>query len=119
MRWSVSCAIACALLSAAATVRAQTEFTGRHHVAIIGLEWRGNVTEGAREILTTRLRAGLAAAAFDVSASVGSQSCNVASCCPSLAQSLNVGCLVVGKVEKERKTYETTVEVVKGRTGSS
>jgi hypothetical protein len=119
MRWSIPCAFACAILSIAATAGAQTEVTGRHHVAIIGLEWRGNVPEGAREILTTRLREGLAAAAFDVSATSDARSCQDPSCYPALAQSLNVGYLVVGKVEEERKTYEITVELVNGRTGSS
>jgi TolB-like protein len=121
MRFLLACAVACLLWLSSSGARAQSEATtGRNRVAITSLVWKGNIPEGARELLINRLREGLTAAAFDVTAKdTNATTCNDASCFPALAQSLGVGYLVAGKVEEERKSYEITLELINGRTGSA
>lgn len=101
-------------------------------VAVVRLTFDGAVSEAARELFAQRLGEGLAAAQFKVlpRANVRNRleasalaaevaSCRGGACMARAAAALDVAFLVVGAVEEREKTYEITLEIVNGRTGST
>jgi TolB-like protein len=107
--------------------QAQVDPRASQRVAIVRMEFEGNVPEAVRELLVDRLVEGLAAAKFEVyegravsdrlrndAALAG---CRDSSCYPRMAEALKVGYLVAGKVVENGKTYSLGLEIINGRTG--
>jgi hypothetical protein len=99
-------------------------------VAVIRLEFDSGVVEAARELFSQRLAEGLSAAQFDVlagaqvtqklsaaGASVTAR-CREPACYPAVAGTLGVGYLVTGKVSVSSRSYDITLELINGGTGT-
>ena len=97
-------------------------------VAVVRLSYSGNVPPGHRESFEARLVEGLAAAAFQVMsgppverklATANLANCADGDCYPHVAQTLDVGYLLVGKVDESNKNYDVTLDLINGRTGAA
>jgi TolB-like protein len=98
-------------------------------VAVLRLEFEGELPENGRNFLSQRLIEGLAAADFQVFAGLvvtqllkqgeGLENCRAAACYQQIARRLGVEYLVTGVVHVEQKDYEVTLELVSGRDGRS
>jgi hypothetical protein len=107
----------------------------RQRVAVVRLDFEGNVAEAARELFAARAVEGLAAVQFEVfsGATVARRlaggngkggdgdlaRCHDGACYPAVAQALGVGYLVAGSVSESNKNYEITLELINGRTGGA
>lgn len=124
-------ALGCSLVVAAVCVgrapaMAQHE-SPVQRVAVVRLDFAGEVSETGRELFAQRLVEGLSAARFEVLAgasavakklqSTGVARCGDATCYPDVARLLKVGYLVAGKVSELNKTYVVVLDVINGRTG--
>jgi hypothetical protein len=100
----------------------------RLRVAVVRVDFEGNVAEAARELFAGRVVEGLAAAQFEVFAGVPvSQKlaaapgrlniCRDGGCYPAVADALGVTYLVAGRVAESSKNYEISLELINGRTG--
>jgi hypothetical protein len=105
-----------------------SETAGRQRVAVVRLDFEGNVAEAARELFASRVVEGLAAAQFEVFsgaavaqklAAAGGKlgNCRDGGCYPALAQALAVSYLVAARVTESNKNYEVSLELINGRTG--
>ena len=103
--------------------------TERPRVAVVRLNFTGNVAEAARELFGQRLVEGLAVAEFDVTsgapvadklkgAGIDQPGCTDEACYRRASPALGVAYLVAGAVGERQKTYEITLELVNGRTGA-
>jgi hypothetical protein len=126
MRSLLVCGLALAALSA--TARAQAEGPGVQRVAVVRLDFEGNVPEAVRARFSQRVVEGLAAARFEVLAgdrlqkrlqSSGGRPCAEPSCYPTLARELGVGYLVAGAIVESGKTYDIKLDLLNGRTGAA
>lgn len=120
--------LAVAALAAAPRAASAGEVTGRQRVAVVRVDFEGNVAEAARELFAARVVEGLAAVQFEVfSGAVVAQklapgtgalaNCRDGGCYPAVAQALAVGYLVAGRVTESNKNYEVSLELINGRTG--
>ena len=125
MRSLLVCGLALAALSA--TARAQGEGPGVQRVAVVRLDFQGNVPEAVRARFSQRVVEGLAAARFEVLAgdrlqkrlqAGGGRPCAEPSCYPTLARELGVGYLVAGAIDESGKTYDIKLDLLNGRTGA-
>lgn len=124
-------AVVGALAAATAALTGAAQAAGaapRQRVAVVRVDFEGNVAEAARDLFAARVVEGLAAAQFEVFSGVAvSQklpqgagdlgSCRDGSCYPAVAQLLAVGYLVAGRVSESNKNYEISLELIDGRTG--
>jgi PEGA domain len=105
-----------------------TPVPGRQRVAVVRLDFEGTVAEAGRELFASRVVEGLAAVQFEVFAggavtrklaAAGRKlaSCRDGGCYPAVAQVLEVGYLVSGRVSESNKNYELDLELINGRTG--
>jgi hypothetical protein len=106
---------------------------GRQRVAVVRVDFEGNVAEAARELFAARVVEGLAAVQFEVfsGAAVAQKlgqggpgggaaslaTCRDGACYPAVAQALAVGYLVAARVSESNKNYELSLELINGRTG--
>jgi hypothetical protein len=113
---------------APAPVPTQPPGPGRQRVAVVRVDFEGNVAEAARELFANRAVEGLAAAQFEVFAGAAVThklaaagrklaECRDAGCYPAMAQALAVGYLVSARVVESNKNYEVSLELINGRTG--
>jgi hypothetical protein len=97
-------------------------------VAVVRVDFDGNVSEAARDLFAARVVEGLAAVQFEVfsGAAVAQKlaqaggplaACRDGSCYPAVARSLAVGYLVAARVSESNKNYEISLELINGRTG--
>lgn len=103
--------------------------TSVQRVAVIRLQFQGDVPAGHREAFAQRLVEGLAVAAFQVfwgpaverklSATGALARCADSDCYPKVADALDVGYLVVGGIEESNKNYGISLEIINGRTGAT
>jgi TolB-like protein len=101
--------------------------SARQRVAVVRVDFEGNVAEAARDLFLVRVVEGLAAAQFEVfsGAAVAQKllttgrlgSCRDGACYPAVAQALGVTYLVAGRVVESSKNYELSLELINGRTG--
>lgn len=122
---AVALVLAVLLLPAAARAQADGPV---QRVAVVRLDFVGEVPEAGRDLFERRLAEGLSVARFEVLAgaplgkrlkSAGKLAgCADASCYPNLARQLNVGYLVMGRVNEQNKTYFIFLELINGRTGA-
>ena len=105
-------ALALGLLLVPAAARAQADGPVQR-VAVVRLEFVGEVPEAGRDLFQRRLAEGLSVARFEVLSGAGlarkiqgsaSLRCADASCYPDVARALGVGYLVSGKVNEQQKT---------------
>jgi TolB-like protein len=98
-------------------------------VAVLRLEFVGELPEHGRNFLSERLIEGLAEAQFQVFAGLvvtqllkqgqALENCRAASCYQEIARRLGVEYLVTGSIHVEQKDYELTLELLSGRDGTS
>jgi hypothetical protein len=124
MRSPLWCGLVLATLSATS---ARAESTGIQRVAVVKLDFQGNVPEAIGARFSQRVVEGLAAARFEVLAgdglqrrlhSSGARPCAEPSCYPDFARSLGVGYLVTGRIAEQDKTYDIKLDLINGRTGA-
>jgi hypothetical protein len=118
----------CAAVGAVAPVYGQHS-TNVQRVAVVRLQFQGDVPEGHRAAFASRLVEGLAVAAFQVSSGPGVErklvatgkldKCADGDCYPKVADALDVGYLVVGTIGESNKNYEISLEIINGRTGAT
>jgi hypothetical protein len=121
--------IALAMAAAPARAAAPADGAARQKVAVVRVDFEGNVVEAARELFAARVVEGLAAVQFEVFAGAAvSQKlsgtpagdlslCRDGACYPAVAQALGVSYLVAGRVAESNKNYEISLELINGRTG--
>jgi TolB-like protein len=106
----------------------RAEERGVQRVAILGVEFEGNVPDAVRELFQDRLAEGLVTAKFEVfpkpaverrlrDQAAGLKTCRDGACFPDVARALGVGYLVTGRVVESSKTYGIVLDIVNGRTG--
>jgi TolB-like protein len=98
-------------------------------VAVLRVEFVGDMPANNKDFLSERLIAGLAAAEFQVFAGLtvtqmlkqGSrlEACRQPACYQEIAQRLGVEYLVTTVVQVDRKNYQVTLDLVSGRDGKS
>jgi TolB-like protein len=98
-------------------------------VAVLRVDYLGDMPANNKDFLSERLVIGLAAAEFQVFAGLtvtqmlkqGSrlEACRQPNCYQEIAQRLGVEYLVTGIVQVDRKNYEVTLDLVAGRDGKS
>lgn len=102
---------------------------GVQRVALLDIEFRGDVPAGNRDAFAARLVEGLAVARFQVFSGpavvrrLGGERadlarCRDSDCYPQVAASLDVGFLVTGSVAESNKSYEIALEIINGRSGA-
>jgi hypothetical protein len=102
----------------------------KQRVAVVKLSFKGGVPEVARELFAQRLVEGLAAARFEVlsgpivrdrlaAAELNGETCSHGSCTGQMARALRVAFLVFAAVIEHDKTYEITLELVNGLSGTN
>lgn len=97
-------------------------------VAVVRMSYEGDVPRGHQDVFEARLVEGLAVAAFQVLAGAPVERklsaaklarCEDADCFPKVAEALDVGYLLVGRVEESNKNYDVTLDLINGRTGAT
>ncbi len=112
----------------AQAVGGKADPAGVQRVGVVRLDFSGDVPEASRELFTARLVEGLAVARFEVLSGAAVRErlvagnlgkCRDSGCYPAVAEALQVGYLVLGKVEESNKSYDIGIEIVNGRTGAT
>ncbi len=109
-----------------AQVEADTS-TGIQRVGLVRLDFAGDVPEVSRDLFVSRLVEGLAVARFQVLSGgavrqrLGTpalRDCADTDCYPAVAEALEVGYLVSGRIEESNKSYDIVLTIINGRTGA-
>jgi hypothetical protein len=116
-----------ALFAVITTSPARAESPGggeSERLAIIRIDFAGNLPQPLRESLTARLVEGLTTVGFQVvgprAAGSGSSrsGCSDPDCLRELAEKVNARYLVTARVEESAKSFEITLDLFNGRTGA-
>lgn len=128
-RATLVCLLAAPLVTDPAAAWGAGDGLGAQHVAVLRLEFAGNIPDAGRELFSTRLTEGLAAAGFQVLAGDAvdaklagqgdASTCREAACFPRVAELLEVPYLVSGRVTESNKSYAIALKLVNGRTGAT
>jgi PEGA domain len=101
--------------------------TGIQRVGLVRLDFSGDVPEVSRDLFVSRLVEGLAVARFQVLSGgavrqkLGTpalRDCTDTDCYPAVAEALEVGYLVSGRIEESNKSYDIVLTIINGRTGA-
>jgi hypothetical protein len=126
MTWSWAWSFA--LVAVFATAARAQEGVGVQRVAVVRIDFGGNVPLAGQGLFARRLTEGLAAARFSVLSESALEQrlragrvtrCEDSYCFPELARAIGVGYLVTGLVSEQSKTYKIRLELWNGRTGAS
>jgi hypothetical protein len=115
--------LAVVLLIGSSAASAAEPGTSKERLAIVRMDFGGNVPPPLRRALGDRLMVGLQAVAFEVLrpgpevVAGGGRDCSTADCWRQMAESLGVSYLVRAAVEENDKTFAITIELISGRTG--
>lgn len=109
--------------------QAAPALAAHRRVAVLRVDFQGEMPDNNKDFMSARLIEGLAAAEFQPFAGrtvsqllrQGSrlESCRQADCYQEIAQRLGVEYLVTAVVTVEKKTYDVTLELVNGRDGKA
>ncbi|MDZ4696202.1 MAG: PEGA domain-containing protein [Deltaproteobacteria bacterium] len=113
-------------IRAVAQAEADTN-AGIQRVGLVRLDFSGDVPEVSRDLFVSRLVEGLAVARFQVLSggavrqklsTPALRECTDTDCYPAVAEALEVGYLVSGRIEESNKSYDIVLTIINGRTGA-